>query len=75
MHGIQPAPCQSSQEVAAEHKCKQLELEAKKCAGKEAMNILAQMELNDERIMQGIDEECCQPLDCLSGISESEEEF
>ena len=33
------------------------------------------MELEDERIMQGIEEECRQPLDYHTGILESDEEF
>ena len=33
------------------------------------------MELEDKRIMQGIEEECCQPLDYHTGILESDEEF
>ena len=75
MDGVQPAPRRSSQEVAAERKCKRLELEAKLRAAEEAKNILAQMELEDERIMQGIEEECRQPLDYHTGILVSDEEF
>ena len=75
MDGVQPAPHRSSQEVAAERERKQLELEAKLRAAEEAKNILAQMELEDERIMQGIEEECRQPLDYHTGILESNEEF
>jgi hypothetical protein len=37
--------------------------------------MLAQMELDDKRVMQGIEEECCQPLDCQTGILESDKEF
>ena len=52
-------PITSSQEVAAECRRKQLELEVKLRAAEEANNILAQMELEGEEI----EEEGCQPLD------------
>ncbi|KAH9075524.1 hypothetical protein EDB83DRAFT_2549232 [Lactarius deliciosus] len=61
--GVQPPPRQSSQEVAAERSCKRLELEEKLRIAEEAKHMLAQMELEDERFVEGIEEECRQPHD------------
>ncbi|KAH8990065.1 hypothetical protein EDB92DRAFT_1946707 [Lactarius akahatsu] len=61
--GVQPPPCRSSQEVAAERSRKRLELEEKLRIAEEAKHMLAQMELEDERFVEGIEEECCQPHD------------
>jgi hypothetical protein len=52
----------SSEEVAAECRRKQLELEVE-LRVEEATNMLAQMVLEDERIVEEIEEECRQPLD------------
>jgi hypothetical protein len=57
--GVKPHPCQSSQEVADECKCKRLELEAKVCMAEEAKNVLAQMELEDEEMLEELEEEGC----------------
>jgi hypothetical protein len=74
--GVQPTPRRFSQDVAAERQHKRLELEAKLCAAEEAKNMLAQMELEDERIVEEIEEECRQPLDRhlqgQTGIPESD---
>ncbi|KAH9069690.1 hypothetical protein EDB83DRAFT_2580974 [Lactarius deliciosus] len=61
--GVQPPPRQSSQEVAAERSRKRLELEEKLRIAEEAKHMLAQMELEDERFVEGIEEECRQPND------------
>ncbi|KAH8977056.1 hypothetical protein EDB86DRAFT_3250411 [Lactarius hatsudake] len=61
--GVQPPPRQSSQEVAAEHSRKRLELEEMLRIAEEAKHMLAQMELEDERFVEGIEEECRQPHD------------
>ncbi|KAH8979320.1 hypothetical protein EDB86DRAFT_3108055 [Lactarius hatsudake] len=61
--GVQPPPRRSSQEVAAERSRKRLELEEKLRIAEEAKHMLAQMELEDERFVEGIEEECRQPHD------------
>ena len=57
--GLQPTPRRSSQEVAAEREQKQLELVAKQQAGEGAKQLLAQMELKDERVEEAMEEEGC----------------
>ncbi|KAH8980297.1 hypothetical protein EDB86DRAFT_3248061 [Lactarius hatsudake] len=61
--GIQPPPRRSSQEVAAERSRKRLELEEMLRIAEEAKHMLVQMELEDERFVEGIEEECRQPHD------------
>ncbi|KAI9430663.1 hypothetical protein H4582DRAFT_1823707 [Lactarius indigo] len=56
--GVQPTPRRSSQQVATERSHKQLELEEKLCIAEEAKDMLAQMELEDKRFEEGIEEEC-----------------
>ncbi|KAI9429815.1 hypothetical protein H4582DRAFT_1825696 [Lactarius indigo] len=55
--GVQPTPHRSSQQVATERSHKQLELEEKLRIAEEAKDMLAQMELEDERFEEGIEEE------------------
>jgi hypothetical protein len=55
--GVQPTLRRLPQEVAADRKRKRLELEAKLQAAEEAKQILAQMELEDERLEQAVDKE------------------
>ena len=61
--GIQPTPCRSSQEVAAERERKRQELEDRLHAAEEAKRMLARMELDDEKYMEDIETECHQPFD------------
>ena len=61
--GVQPTPRRSSQEVAAERERKRQELEERLHAAEEAKRMLAQMELDNEKYMEDIDEECRQPID------------
>ncbi|KAI9430282.1 hypothetical protein H4582DRAFT_2087201 [Lactarius indigo] len=58
--GIQPTPRRSSQQVATERSHKWLELEEKLRIAEEAKDMLAQMELEDERFEEGIEEDCHQ---------------
>ena len=60
--GVQPTPRRSSQEVAADREHKRQELEDMLRAAEEAKCMLAQMVLEDERVVEGIDEECRQRL-------------
>ncbi|KAI9438989.1 hypothetical protein H4582DRAFT_1813942 [Lactarius indigo] len=57
---IQPTPRRSSQQVATERSHKRLELEEKLRIAEEVKDMLAQMELEDERFEEGIEEECRQ---------------
>jgi hypothetical protein len=60
---IQPAPRQSPQEVAAKRNRKRLELQEKLHAVEEAKVALVQMELEEDRLVEGFEEECHQQLD------------
>ena len=67
--GIQPTPRRSSQDVAADREKKRLELEAKLRVAEEAKQILAQMELEDERLEEEVEEEGHRQLFCPNGQS------
>jgi hypothetical protein len=55
--GVQPTPRKSSQQVQAEHQHQRLELEARLEAAEEAKQMLARMELEDDRIQEAVEEE------------------
>ena len=78
--GLQPTPRRSSREVAAERERKRLELVAKQQAGEGAKQLLAQMELEDKRVEEAMEEEGCRRLFHPSGqggpgTASSEEDF
>ena len=55
--GVQPSPRRPTQEVTADRERKRLELQAKLQAAEEAKQILARMELEDERLEKAVEEE------------------
>jgi hypothetical protein len=57
--GLQPSPCQLSQQVAAERKWKRQELEAQVQAAEVVKWQLALMDLEDERFEEVFEEEGC----------------
>jgi hypothetical protein len=73
--GLQPTPCRSSQQVAAEHEQKRQELEARLQAAEVVKQELALMNLEDKRIEEAFEEEGRRRLQFGQSTSSGDEEF
>jgi hypothetical protein len=76
--GLQPTPRRLSQQVVAERKWKQQELEAQVQAAEAVKQQLALMDLEDERYEEGFEEEGCWGLQFRQNeedSSDGDEEF